>query len=164
MSTKKTISLGKIKNSKLVDLDEAALWNLDDTICIFLRDSIANFKEQNIGAPLEIYNKYKSEKDADTKAKEEWAGILSEIVGHLDYYLTPTKELLSTEDQEKLKEHDERTVDLFKTGGVLRTLSEPTPAEISDIRDREYEIAFSQKERLMKAFDLIKKWVQSMWI
>ena len=80
----KPIKLGQIKNGKLENYSLSVTWDFDYTLCIFIRDSLIEYKKVNNGYPVILKEKYGSEEDA----MAEYNRIIQTIIDDLHYYLT----------------------------------------------------------------------------
>ena len=145
----KPIKLGQIKNDKVEKMSDSATWNLDYTICVFIRDALKKFKENRDGFPA-ILLETMSEEEAD----KYYAKIIDTIIYDLDYYLTPVEELMTAENRALLEQFYSSNLDPFEA------------AENKDFATAQKtlgDIAESQNRHLNEAFDALKEWLPSFW-
>lgn len=158
MSKKEVLKLGKIVDKKLMGCSDAAIWDLDTTLLIFIRDTIAHFKEKSMGYPAAIHKKYDGDEE---KSVTEWHEILQTIVDDIDYYLIPTQELLCQAEKDILEKELKRVV-LDEREGIKIINVESSP-EIDEVYDREQELYKEQRAALKEAFDLLSEWIEDLW-
>ena len=141
----KPIKLGQIKNNKLEKFSKSLTWDLDFSICIFLRDSLKEFKKVKIGYPAFLQKEYPKEEDAVAY----YDSIIDEIIEGFDYYLKDSYDLLSVENMLIFADFSERF---------------PTPEEIKSVFTEIDEIEKEKAKKLERSFDLLKEWHPSFWI
>ena len=141
----KPIKLGQIKNNKLEKFSKSLTWDLDFSICVFLRDSLKEFKKVKIGYPAFLQKEYPKEEDAVAY----YDSIIDEIIEGFDYYLKDSYDLLSVENMLIFADFSERF---------------PTPEEIKSVFTEIDEIEKEKAKKLERSFDLLKEWHPSFWI
>ena len=141
----KPIKLGQIKNNKLEKFSKSLTWDLDFSICVFLRDSLKEFKKVKIGYPAFLQKEYPKEEDAVAY----YDSVIDEIIEGFDYYLKDSYDLLSVENMLIFADFSERF---------------PTPEEIKSVFTEIDEIEKEKAKKLERSFDLLKEWHPSFWI
>lgn len=141
----KPIKLGQIKNNKLEKFSKSLTWDLDFSICVFLRDSLKEFKKVKIGYPAFLQKEYEREEDAIAY----YDSIIDEIIEGFDYYLKDSYDLLSVENMLIFADFSERF---------------PTPEEMKSVFSEIDEIEKEKAKKLERSFDLLKEWHPSFWI
>ena len=141
----KPIKLGQIKNNKLEKFSKSLTWDLDFSICVFLRDSLKEFKKVKIGYPAFLQKEYPKEEDAVAY----YDSIIDEIIEGFDYYLKDCYDLLSVENMLIFADFSERF---------------PTPEEMKSVFTEIDEIEKEKAKKLERSFDLLKEWHPSFWI
>ena len=141
----KPIKLGQIKNNKLEKFSKSLTWDLDFSICVFLRDSLKEFKKVKIGYPAFLQKEYPKEEDAVAY----YDSVIDEIIEGFDYYLKDSYDLLSVENMLIFADFSERF---------------PTPEEMKSVFTEIDEIEKEKAKKLERSFDLLKEWHPSFWI
>lgn len=141
----KPIKLGQIKNNKLEKFSKSLTWDLDFSICVFLRDSLKEFKKVKIGYPAFLQKEYPKEEDAIAY----YDSVIDEIIEGFDYYLKDSYDLLSVENMLIFADFSERF---------------PTPEEMKSVFTEIDEIEKEKAKKLERSFDLLKEWHPSFWI
>lgn len=145
----KPIKLGQIKNDKVEKMSDSVTWNLDYTVCIFIRDALKKFKEKRDGFPALLLETM-SEEEAD----KYYAKIIDTIIYDLDYYLTPVEELASQETIKTFNEFCCSDLDPFEIAEDEKfATAQKTLVDLEESRLR----------HLNEAFDALKKWLPSFW-
>ena len=158
MSKKEVLKLGKIVDKKLESCSDAAIWELDITLLIFIRDTISLFKEKSMGYPAAIHEKYNGDEE---KSVAEWHEILQTIIDDIDYYLIPTQDLLCQAEKDILDNGLKRVVLDEKEGSKIVDI-ESSP-EVDEVYDRTHELYKEQKAALKEALDLLSEWIEDLW-
>lgn len=135
------IILGRIVNDKLVDYGKDISWGLDETIAIFIRDTLRHLADTTNSYPDKYddnWEMYKTTEEWEQRDKTKdyysvWINHLKEIADKFDYYLKSTNELLSEEDREFLVQYRTKYPARFEPiGDGNSTLVDDAPKEEND--------------------------------
>ena len=171
------IVLGKIDNYKLVDYGKDISWGLDETIAIFIRDTLRHLADTTNSYPDKYddnWDMYKTTEEWEQRDKTKdyysvWINHLREISDKFDYYLKSTNELLSEEDKEFLIQYREKYPARFEPiGDGNSTLVDDAPKEENDkykdiIINKYRDIETEQVRVLREALEDLGKIFTDLW-
>lgn len=153
--------IGKIKGGKLVGFSDSTLFDLDKSLAIIIRDLLIRFKEINIGIPNDIYEKCNEDEEL---AFTTWNNLIQTIIDKLDYYLTPTFDLLSKEDQEVLLTNCKWPRAFKKKEDLERILNTAPSSEVKEVWEKEYQLSKKQTLALKEALTLLRDRFNDLWL
>lgn len=172
----KPIKLGQIKNCKLEKFGKSLCWQLDETIVIFLRDSLRHLAKTAHGYPDcydESWNMMPTEqwekRDKEKDGYKTWVDHLNEIADKFDYYLKDSEEFLDEDDKEFLSTyHIKYPVRFEPVGNGCSKMVDDAPEEDKAryhdiICNKEREISENQFNTLREALNDLGKIFPHLW-
>ena len=172
----KPIKLGQIKEGKLEKFGKDLCWGLDETIAIFLRDSLRHLAKTTHGYPDcydENWNMMTTEqwekRDKEKDGYKIWVDHLNKIADKFDYYLKDSEEFLDEDDREFLSTyHIKYPVRFEPVGNGCSKMVDDAPEEDKTryhdiICNKEAIISEKQFNTLKEALDDLGKIFPHLW-
>ena len=173
---RKPIKLGQIKDGKLEKFGKDICWGLDETIAIFLRDTLRHFADTTQSFPDcydDNWNRMTTEqweqRDKEKDGYNIWVTHIRDIADKIDFYLKDTEELLDGSDREFLSTyHIKYPVRFESVGNGYSTMVDDAPEEDKSryhdiICNKEMIIEQNQLTAMQEALHDIAKIFPSLW-
>ena len=172
----KTIKLGQIKNCKLEKFTNSVVWELHETIAIFLRDALRKFADTTHSYPDRYNENWEimtteqwENRDKEKDGYKIWINHIREIADKIDFYLKDTEDLLDQEDKDFLEYyHKKYPMKFEKLENGNYTLVDYAPQEDKDkyhniIYNKESTIGQNQLKAMQEALHDIAKIFPDLW-
>lgn len=154
MFNNKSIKLGKIKKGQIVGMSDSAVWDLDVTIAIFLRDALRKFVQSTHSFPSDT-------EDADENEFLKWLEKLNSIASKFDLYVRSGDSFLSDDEKEFLAYYKWRYNSSDPES--RERVTENDQQKMTSIMLKLDEVAISQKKALSDAIEELKENYFDLW-
>lgn len=172
----KPIKLGQIKEGKLEKFGKDLCWGLDETIAIFLRDTLRHFADTTQSFP-DCYDdnwdrmttEQWEQRDKERDGYTIWVNHIREIADKIDFYLKDCEEFLDEDDREFLSTyHIKYPVRFESVGNGYSKMVDDAPEEdkrryLGIIGYKEIIIEKNQLTAMQEALHDIAKIFPSLW-